>query len=113
MCESCRTPSFWAVAEGKSLDVAALEAHATCLDRQQAVLTQQLAIDNVTLQFGDVLGLPVGTRLIVDGNDLGPSPVLPSRPEAIAAVKASNPKVLAGRQTVEKARAAVSAARHA
>jgi outer membrane protein TolC len=102
-----------AVAEGKSLDVSALQAHAAFLDRQQAVLTQQLAIDDATLQFDDVLGLPLGTRLILDGNDLGASPVIPSRTEAIAAVKASNPKVLTARQTVEKARAAVSAARDA
>lgn len=102
-----------AVVEGKSLDVAALQAHAAYLDRQQAVLKQQLAIDDATMQFDDVLGLPLGTRLFLDGNDLGPSPVVPSRPEAIAAVKASNPKVLAARQTVEKARAAVSAAHDA
>jgi outer membrane protein TolC len=102
-----------AVAEGKSLDVTALQAHAAYLDRQQAVLTQQLAIDDATLQFDDVLGLPLGTHLILDGNDLGPMPALPSRDEAIAAVKASNPRVLAARQTVEKARAAVSAAHDA
>ncbi len=99
-----------AVAEGRSLDVTALQAHAAYLDRQQYVLTQELAIDDAMLQFDDVLGLPLGTRLILDGDSLGPSPVLPSRSEAIAAVTASNPKVLAARQTVEKAKAGVSAA---
>jgi len=102
-----------AVAEGKSLDVAALQAHAAYLDRQQAVLTQRLAIDDAMLQFDDVLGLPLGTRLILDGESLGLPPTLPSRSEAIAAFKASNPKVLSARQTVEKAKAAVSAARDA
>ncbi len=96
-----------AAAEGRSLDVAALQAHAAYLDREQSVLTQQLAIDDATLQFDDVLGLPLGTRLILDGDSLGPSPVLPSRSEAIAAVTASNPKVLAARQSVEKAKAGV------
>jgi outer membrane protein TolC len=102
-----------AVAEGRSLDVAALQAHAASLDRQQYVLTQQLAIDDAMLQFDDVLGLPLGTRLLLDGDSLGPSPVLPSRSEAIAAVTASNPKVLAARQTVEKTKAGVSAAHDA
>jgi outer membrane protein TolC len=102
-----------AAAEGRSLDVAALQAHAAYLDRQQSVLTQQLAIDDAMLQFDDVLGLPLGTRLLLDGDSLGPSPVLPSRSEAIAAVTASNPKVLAARQTVEKAKAGVSAAHDA
>jgi outer membrane protein TolC len=102
-----------AVAEGKSLDVAALQAHAAYLDQQQSVLTQQLAIDDATLQFDDVLGLPLGTRLILDGDSLGAAPTLPSRSEAIAAVTATNPKVLAAMQTVEKAKAGVAAARDA
>src|SRR5580698_104517 len=102
-----------AVAEGRSLDVAALQAHAAYLDQQQSVLTQQLAIDDATLQFDDVLGLPLGTRLILDGDSLGAPPTLPSRSEAIAAVTAGNPKVLAARQTVEKAKAGVAAARDA
>jgi outer membrane protein TolC len=102
-----------AVAEGKSLDVAALQAHAGYLDQQQSVLTQQLAIDDAMLQFDDVLGLPLGTRLILDGDSLGPSPILPSRSDAVAAVTASNPKVLAAREAVEKAKAGVSAAHDA
>jgi outer membrane protein TolC len=102
-----------AVAEGRSLDVAALRAHATFLDQEQSVLTEQLAIDDAMLQFDDVLGLPLGTSLILDGDSLGPSPILPSRSEAIAAVTANNPKALAARQAVEKAKAGVSAARDA
>ncbi|HTF68523.1 MAG TPA: TolC family protein [Edaphobacter sp.] len=102
-----------ATAEGRSLDVAALQAHAAYLDQQQSVLTQQLAIDDAMLQFDDVLGLPLGTRLILDGDSVGPSPTLPSRSEAITTVTASNLKVLAARQTVEKAKAGVSAARDA
>jgi outer membrane protein TolC len=102
-----------AVAEGKSLDVAVLQAHAAYLDQQQSVLTQQLAIDDAMLQFDDVLGLPLGTRLIFDGDSLGPSPILPSRSDAVAAVTASNPKVLAAREAVEKAKAGVSAAHDA
>jgi outer membrane protein TolC len=102
-----------AVAEGKSLDVAALQAHAAYLDQQQSVLTQQLAIDDAMLQFDDVLGLPLGTRLILDGDSLGPSPILPARSDAVAAVTASNPKVLAAREAVEKAKAGVSAAHDA
>jgi outer membrane protein TolC len=102
-----------AVAEGKSLDVAALQAHAAYLDQQQSVLTQQLAIDDAMLRFDDVLGLPLGTRLILDGDSLGPSPILPPRSDAVVAVTASNPKVLAARQEVEKAKAGVSAAHDA
>jgi outer membrane protein TolC len=102
-----------AVSEGKSLDVAMLQAHAASLDQQQAVLTQQLAIDDAMLQFDDVLGLPLGTRLILDDDALGAPPILPSRSEAITSANANSPKVLAARQTVEKAKAAVSLAHDA
>jgi outer membrane protein TolC len=105
--------STQAVAEGKSLDVAELQAHAAYLDQQQSVLTQQLAIDDAMMQFDDVLGLPLGTRLILDGDSLEPAPQLPTRSEALVAVTTSNPKVLAARQAVEKAKAGVSAAREA
>jgi outer membrane protein TolC len=102
-----------AVTEGRSLDVAALQAHAAYLDQQQSVLTQQLAIDDAMLQFDDVLGLPLGTRLILDGDSLGVAPTLPSRSAAIDAATANNPSILAAKQTVEKAKAGVSAARDA
>jgi outer membrane protein TolC len=101
------------VSEGRSLDVAALQSHAAYLDQLQNVLTQQLAIDDTMLQFDDILGLPLGTRLVLDGDALGQPPQLPTRSEAIAAVTASNPKVLAARQAVEKAKAGVSVARDA
>jgi outer membrane protein TolC len=102
-----------AVEEGRSLDVAALQAHAEFLDQQQSVLTQQLSIDDAMLQFDDVLGLPLGTRLVLDVDSIGAGPTLPSRSEAIASVTVDNPKVLVARQAVEKAKAGVAAARDA
>ncbi|WP_263366062.1 TolC family protein [Edaphobacter bradus] len=105
--------SMRAVSEGRSLEVAALESHAAFLDQQHEVLTVQLSIDDLTLQLDDVLGLPLGTRLNLDPNALGNAPALPSRTEAISAVKEHNPKVLTAQQAVEKAKAGVSAARAA
>jgi outer membrane protein TolC len=105
--------STQAVAEGRSLEVATLEAHAALLEQKQASLTDQLTLDDLTMQFDDVLGLPLGTHLELDPDALGEPPVLPSVEEAVAQLQQANPKILAAQQTVEKARAAVSAAKDA
>jgi outer membrane protein TolC len=101
------------VAEGRALDVALLESHADLLDQEESALTVQLSIDDLTLQLDDALGLPLGTRLALDPDALGDPPKVPSRSDAIATIKEHNPKVLAARQSVEKAKAGVSAARDA
>jgi outer membrane protein TolC len=105
--------SMESVAEGHSLDLTKLEAHAALLEEKQASLTAQLAIDDLTTQFDDVLGLPLGIGLELDADMLGESVVLPSEEEAMTAVKAHNPKVLSARQMVEKAKAGVTAAKDA
>ncbi len=102
-----------AVTEGKSLEVAALQAHAAMLDRRQTVLICQLQIDDSMLRLDDALGLAFGTQIVLDGDSVGNAPTLPSRTEAFAIVLAQNPKVLAAQQTVEKAKAGVAAARAA
>ncbi len=105
--------STQAVVEGRSLDLVQLESHAALLEQQQTSLTDQLAIDDLTMQFDDVLGLPLGTKLELDADLLGEDAVLPTEEEAVACVRESNPRVLSARQAVEKARASVSAAKDA
>ncbi len=83
------------------------------LDQRQTVLTDQLSIDDSMLQLDDVLGVPLGTQLILDGSLVGDSPSLPSRTGAFSVVLEHNPKVLSAQQTVEKAKAGVAAARDA
>jgi len=100
-----------AVAEGRALDLLKLESHASLLELKQSSLTQQLAIDDLNMQFDDILGLSLGIRLKPDADQLGAPPTLPSEDEAVAQLKSHNIKVLSARQTVEKARAAVSAAK--
>ncbi|HWZ50579.1 MAG TPA: TolC family protein [Granulicella sp.] len=105
--------SIRAVADGRSLEVDTLEDHATLLDQQQSVLKVQLSLDDLTLQLDDALGLPLGTKLILDPNIDADSPTLPSRSEAIAMARDRNPKVLEAQQSVEKAKAGLAAARAA
>lgn len=105
--------SVKAVSEGHSLEVATLQAHAAMLDQKQAVLTQQLTIDDTMLQLDDAVGLPLGTPLVLEQRSIEDLPDIPSRDEALASVAARNPKVLSARQTVEKAKSGVDAARAA
>ena len=102
-----------AIAEGKLLDVARLESRASLLEQKQASLTDQFAINDLMMQFDDVLGLPLGTNLQLDPDSLGEDPALPTEEEAVGLLKDRNPKVLSAMQSVEKAKAAVSAAKDA
>lgn len=72
------------VAEGRSLDLAKLEAHAALLEEKHAGLTYALAIDDLTTQLDDVLGLALGTRLDLNAEILGDLAVLPSKEDAMA-----------------------------
>ncbi len=105
--------SIRAVAEGHSLEAETLESHAALLDQQQSVLKVQLSLDDLTLRLDDALGLPLGTKVILDPNVDADSPALPSRLEAIATARDRNPKVLEAQQTIEKAKAGLAAARAA
>jgi outer membrane protein TolC len=99
--------------EGHLLANAELSSRADLLDKRRAVLISTLNLDDLTLQLDDVLGLPFGTKLELDPNGLGELPAVPARDAAIQEVLEKSPTVLAARQTVEKARAGVSAARDA
>ncbi|SEF90427.1 Outer membrane protein TolC [Bryocella elongata] len=101
------------VAEGRSLPVVELQTHAALLAAKQSNLTLELELSDLNEQFNDVLGLSFGTKLILDPNELGEAPTLPTEEEAIRAANTSNPKILAGRQAVEKAHAGVTAAKDA
>lgn len=99
--------------EGRLLADAELSSRATLLDQQRSVLVAKLNLDDLTLQLDDVLGLPMGTKVVLDPDSLGDSPALPTRDEAIAELFKKNPSVLATQQSVDKARAGLAAARDA
>ena len=99
------------VDEGKLLADAELSSRADLLDKQQAALVSRLNLDDLTLQLDDALGLPLGTQLILDPDSLGSPSVLPTRADAIALLLDKSPAILSARQTVEKAKAGVAAAR--
>jgi outer membrane protein TolC len=99
------------VEEGKLLTDAELLSRTDLLDKQQAALVSRLNLDDLTLQLDDALGLPLGTHLVLDPDSVGIPLELPTRSEAIALLLAKSPTILSARQTVEKAKAGVAAAR--
>ncbi len=110
---TAETENQQALQEGKLLADAELTSRATLLDKQRSVLVSKLDLDEMALQLDDVLGLPMGTKLVLDPDSLGDSPTLPTRAEAIKEMLEKNPSVLAARQSVDKARAGLAAAHDA
>jgi len=101
------------VEEGRLLPDAELGSRTDLLDKQQAALVSRLNLDDLTLRLDDAVGLPLGTKLVLDPDALGDPPVLPTRAEAFTLARDKSPTVLAARQSVEKAKAGVSASRDA
>jgi outer membrane protein TolC len=100
------------VRNGNALQVAAIQGRATVLESQQAVLTADLQLTDLTVELNDLLGLPLDTQL-----DLGA--VAPadldrrSREEFVQTAWSQNPQIKAAENAVDKARAAVGAAKAA
>jgi outer membrane protein TolC len=101
------------VREGRLLADAELGSRANLLDKQQAALVSRLNLDDLTLHLDDVLGLPLDTKLVLDAEGVGALPAVPTRAEALTRALSSSPTVLEARQTVEKAKAGVAAAKDA
>jgi outer membrane protein TolC len=100
------------IRNGSALKVAAIQGRANLLESQQAVLTAEIQLTDLTTELNDLLGLPLDTLL-----DL--SPAVPAnfnqlpREEYLKTAWAENPEISAAEEAVRKARAAVAAAKTA
>ena len=100
------------ILKGAALKIAAIQDHASQLESQQAVLTAELQMADLTTELNDLLGLPLDTQLELD-------PAVPAsfdqrpREEYVRAAWAARPEVLAAEEAVRKARAGVIAAKSA
>jgi outer membrane protein TolC len=100
------------ILKGAALQVAAIEGRASQLESQQAVLTAELQMADLTTELNDLLGLPLDTQLDVD-------PAVPAsvdqrpRDEYVQAAWAVHPEILAAEEAVRKARAGVIVAKSA
>jgi len=100
------------VRNGAALRVVAIDSRAGLLESQQAVLTAELQLSDLTTELNDLLGLPLDTRLELDA--AVPASFDQRRPEEyVQTAWSENPEILAAEETVRKARAGVSAAKTA
>jgi outer membrane protein TolC len=98
--------------KGSALKIAAIQGRASLLESQQAILTADLQLADLTSELNDLLGLPLDTRLELDS-------AVPTnfdqrtREEYVQAAWAAHPEILAAEEAVRKARAGVIAAKSA
>ena len=98
------------VRNGNALNVAAIQGRAGLLESQQALLTAELQLSDLTTELNDLLGLPLDTQLDLD-------PAVPStvdqrpREEYVQLAWSENPEILTAEQAIRKAQAGVTAAK--
>jgi len=100
------------VRNGNALQVAAIQGRATVLESQQAVLTADLQLTDLNFELNDLLGLPLETQLDLDAAVPADFEQRP-REEYVQTAWSQNPQIKAAEDAVEKAHAAVGAAKAA
>jgi len=100
------------IRNGSALQVVAIQGRAGLLESQQAVLTAELQMDDLTTELDNLLGLPLDTQLDLDPAVPAKFDTLP-RETYVQTAWSENPQILAAEQAVQKARAGVTAAKSA
>lgn len=92
------------------LDVAVTESRAAVLQNKQSLLSAEMRISDLTSELNDLLGLPLETELEVSDPGVSEGP-FEDREYYLGAALSKSPEIEAARETVEKARGGVRAAR--
>jgi outer membrane protein TolC len=98
------------VKKGSALEVTRLEGESSLLEARQTLLNTNMQLSDLTTQLNDLLGLPLGTDLDLDSN-VDVEFVLPPREQAVEEAMKGNPEIAESVALVNKAKAALSAAR--
>ena len=99
------------VQRGNALEIATLQSDASILQAQQQSLTLKLQGEDLRRQLADLLGLPVRTRFDLDPATTAQNVDVPSREESIQLALDQNQDLRAARQTLDKAKAGLAAAK--
>ena len=91
---------------GSTLDEELVESRAQALQAKQELLTTELQLSDLTLQLDDAIGLPLTTELALDPTVPGIQTTC-ERDECIKTALKSHPEIIAAREEVRKATAAV------
>ena len=108
--ENLQTERVQQVKYGSTLEADLIESRAQSLQAKQDLLTSQLQLSDLRMQFNDVLGLPVQSEVVLDPEVPTPS-AASSREECIRRALDSNPHIAEAKAEVEKAAAAVREAK--
>ena len=95
---------------GSALDEDAIESRAQALQAKQELLTTELQLSDLTMQLDDVTGLPLTTQLELEPDVPGVRDTC-EREECIKVALQSHPEIVAAREELRKASAAVQLAK--
>jgi outer membrane protein TolC len=109
--EDLQTERVQQVKYGSTLEVDLIESRAQGLQAKQELLTSELQLSDLRMQFNDVVGLPIKSEVTLD-------PTVPAstdscqREQCIKVAMDSHPEIAEAQAMVEKASAGVRAAKH-
>lgn len=96
---------------GSVLDTDLIESRAQSLQARQELLTTELQLSDLHMQFNDLIGLPLETSISLDPSVTNePDPC--AREECVTIALESHPELAEARAIVEKAESAVRAAQY-
>lgn len=109
--EAQHTERVQQVKYGSALDLDLIDSRAQSLQAKQELLTNELQLADLHMDFNDAIGLPLGTSVLLDPSVGDPSESC-AREACIALALESHPELAEAGAAVEKAEAAVRAARY-
>ena len=108
--EDLQTERVQQVKYGSTLEADLIESRAQSLQAKQDLLTSELQLSDLRLQFNDVVGLPLNTQVALDP-DIATPAAASTREECIKLALDSNPEITEAKAVVDKASAGVRAAK--
>jgi len=97
---------------GSALDADLIESRAQWLQARQELLTTELQLSDLHMQFNDVIGLPLTTAVSLDPNVEAVLPESCEPEECVRLAVESHPEIAEARAEVEKAASAVRLAKY-
>src|SRR5262249_17608848 len=108
--EDLQTERVQQVKYGSTLEADLIESRAQSLQAKQELLTSELQLSDLRMQFNDVVGLPIKSEVTLDTDVPAPSNTC-NREQCVKLAFDSNPEISEARAVVEKASAGVRAAK--
>jgi len=108
--EDLQTERVQQVKYGSALEADLVESRAQSLEAKQELLTSELQLSDLRMQFNDVVGLPINSEPVLDP-DVSVPAASSSREECVKLALDSNPEIAEAKAVVEKASAGVQAAK--